>query len=90
VAEARTLPGYPGATGTGGKAEQIASERARLEVVAARVPVCLEQSDQDAVSASTLASLMEVRPHRRDRILMDAAPNSAVARACIQELAARF
>jgi hypothetical protein len=84
---------------TGGKAEQIASERARLEVVAALVPVCLEQSNQDPVSATTLASLMEARPHQRDRMLMDAGwatmpggtdPNSAVARACMQELAARF
>jgi hypothetical protein len=84
---------------TGGKAEQIASDRARLEVVAALVPVCLEQSNQDPVSATTLASLMEARPHQRDRILMDAGwatmpgatdPNSAVARACMQELAARF
>jgi hypothetical protein len=84
---------------TGGKAEQIASDRARLEVVAALVPVCIEQSNQDPVSATTLASLMEARPHQRDRMLMDAgwatmpggtAPNSAVARACMQELAVRF
>jgi hypothetical protein len=84
---------------TGGKAEQIASDRARLEVVAALVPVCLEQSNQDPVSATMLASLMEARPHQRDRMLMDAGwatmpgaanPNSAVARACMQELAARF
>jgi alpha/beta superfamily hydrolase len=84
---------------TGGKAEQIASDRARLEVVAALVPVCLEQSNQDPVSATTLVSLTEARPHKRDRMLMDSGwatmpgatdPNSAVARACMQELAARF
>jgi hypothetical protein len=84
---------------TGGKAEQIASDRARQEVVAALVPVCLEQSNQDPGSTTMLASLMEARPHERDRMLMDAGwatmpgatdPNSAVARACMQELAARF
>jgi hypothetical protein len=84
---------------TGGKAEQIASDRARIEVVAALVPVCLEQSRQDPASITTLASLMEARPHQRDRMLMDAgwatmpgtaAPSSAVARACMQELATRF
>jgi hypothetical protein len=84
---------------TGGTAEQIASDRARLEVVAALVPVCIEQSNQDPVSTTTLASLMEARPQQRDRMLMEAGwatmpgatnPNSAVARACMQELAARF
>jgi dienelactone hydrolase len=32
---------------TGGTAEKLASDQAKLEVVAALVPICLEQSSQD-------------------------------------------
>ena len=42
---------------TSGTAEKMASERARLEVVAALVPICVEQSSQDPQVVDTLAQL---------------------------------
>ena len=42
---------------TGGSAREMAADQARLEVVAALVPVCVEQSKQDPNVIATLASL---------------------------------
>jgi dienelactone hydrolase len=84
---------------TGGTAKQMASDQARLEVVAALVPICIEQSKLDPQVVSTLALLKEASSYKRSDMLMEAGwatmpgssdPNSAVARACIDKLADQF
>ncbi|MDH3439101.1 MAG: hypothetical protein OEN48_19265 [Betaproteobacteria bacterium] len=84
---------------TGGTAKQMASNQARLEVVAALVPICLEQSSQDPQVVATLAQLKDTSSYQRSALLMDAGwatmpgssdPNRDVARACMEKLAAQF
>ncbi len=84
---------------TGGTAKQMASEQARLEVVAALVPICLEQSNQDPQVVATLAQLKDTSSYQRSDLLMKAGwatmpgssdPNRDVARACMEKLAAQF
>lgn len=84
---------------TGGTAEKMASTQARLEVVAALVPICIEQSKQDPQSADTLAQLKDTNSYQRSARLMEAGwatmpgssdPNRDVARACTEQLAAQF
>ena len=84
---------------TGGKAAQMASDQARMEVVAALVPICVEQSTQDPKVVETLALLKDANRYRRSDMLMDAGwatmpgsndPNRNVASACMDELAAQF
>lgn len=84
---------------TGGTAKQMASDQARLEVVAALVPICLEQSSQDPQVVATLAELKDTINYRRSEMLMKAGwatmpgssdPNRDVARACMERLAAQF
>ena len=84
---------------TGGTAQKMASDHARLEVVAALVPICLEQSRQDPQSMETLALLKAANSYERSTMLMKAGwatmpgsadPNSGVARACIEKLAGQF
>ena len=84
---------------TGGKAMQMASDQARLEVVAALVPICVEQSTQDPQVTETLALLKDANSYRRSDMLMEAGwatmpgssdPNRNVASACMDELAAQF
>ncbi len=84
---------------TGGTAKQMAAEQAKLEVVAALVPVCIEQSSQDPHVAETLAQLRDTSSYQRSNLLMKAGwatmpgssdPNRDVARACMEKLAAQF
>ena len=84
---------------TGGTAKQMASDQARLEVVAALVPICMEQSSQDPKVVETLAQLKDTSSYQRSNMLMNAGwatmpgssdPNRDVARACMDKLAAQF
>lgn len=84
---------------TGGTAKEMASDQARLEVVAALVPVCMQQSSQDPQVVATLALLKDANSYQRSDMLMKAGwatmpgsddPNRNVARACMEKLAAQF
>jgi len=84
---------------TGGTAKQMAADQARLEVVAALVPICMQQSSQDPGVVETLALLKEASRYQRSDMLMEAGwatmpgssdPNRNVASACMEKLAAQF
>lgn len=84
---------------TGGTAQQMASDKARMEVVSALVPICIEQSKQDPQSIETIAELKAASGYQRRDMVMKAGwatmpgssdPNRNVAVACIEELAAHF
>ena len=84
---------------TGATAAKLASNQARLEVVAALVPICVEQSRQDPRLTATLADLQAATSYKRRVMLMEAGwatmpgssePNRNVASACMDELAAQF
>lgn len=84
---------------TGGTAGKMASDQARNEVVAALVPICLEQSKQDPRLTATLAQLEAANRYQRSDLLMEAGwatmpgssdPNRAVASACMEKLAEQF
>lgn len=84
---------------TGASAERMATDKARQEVVAALVPICIQQSSQDPQAAEMLARLKETSRYQRDEMLMKAGwatmpgsddPNRAVASACMEQLANRF
>ena len=84
---------------TGGTAKQMASDQARLEVVAALVPICMEQSSQDPQVVETLAQLKDTSSYLRSNMLRKVGwatmpgssdPNRYVARACMDKLAAQF
>ena len=84
---------------TSGTAAEMASDQARLEVVAALVPICIEQSKQDPQVMETLARLKDASRYQRNDMLMEAGwatmpgssdPHRQVAFACMQELAAQF
>ena len=84
---------------TGGTAKQMAANQAKLEVVAALVPICVEQSKQDPQVVDTLAQLRDAGSWQRSDMLMKAGwatmpgssdPNRDVARACMETLTAQF
>ncbi len=84
---------------TGGTANQMASDKAKLEVVAALVPICIEQSKQDPQVAEKLTELKAASSYRRGDMLMKAGwatmpgssdPTRSVARACMEKLAAQL
>ncbi|MDH3472735.1 MAG: hypothetical protein OEM59_03495 [Rhodospirillales bacterium] len=84
---------------TGGTAEKMAAAQAKLEVVAALVPICLEQSRQDPQAVATLAQLKDTSSYQRSDMLMKAGwatmpgssdPNRFVAKACMEKLATQF
>ena len=84
---------------TGGTAEKMASDQARSAVVAALVPICVEQSNQDPKVVDTLARLKDTSSYQRSDLLMKAGwatmpgssdPDRDVARACMGVLAAQF
>jgi alpha/beta superfamily hydrolase len=84
---------------TGAKAEIMASDQARAEVIAALVPICMEQSRVDPQSVATLAVLKDTSRYQRSDILMKAGwatmpgstdPDRKVASACMDELATLF
>lgn len=85
---------------TAGQANKVASSQARMEVVAALVPICLEQFKQDPQAATTLAELEKASSnYERTNMLMSTGwatipgssdPNRNVASACVEKLAAQF
>ena len=50
---------------TGGTAKEMASDQAKLEVVAALVPICIQQSSQDPQVVETLGHLREASSYQR-------------------------
>ena len=84
---------------TGGSAREMAADQARQEVVAALVPVCLEQSRVDPNVMATLASLKGETAYKRGEMLMKTGwatmpgstdPDRNVAKACMEKLAEQF
>jgi hypothetical protein len=84
---------------TGRTAEKMASDTARKQVVAALVPICVEQSRQDPQLAETLAELKAASSYQRNELLMNAGwatmpgssdPDRKVAQACMEKLATQF
>jgi len=84
---------------TAGTAKEMADNQARRAVVAALVPICIEQSKQDPQVAKTLSQLKNASGYMRSDMLMKAGwatmpgstdPDRAVARACMNKLAAQF
>jgi hypothetical protein len=84
---------------TGGTAKEMAADHARAEVVAALVPICLNQSSQDPEAADTLARLKSARSYQRSDMLMKTGwatmpgatdPDRYVANECMEKLAAQF
>ncbi len=85
---------------TGATAEKMAAEQARLEVVAALVPICIVLSSNDPEGVATRARLKNASSYRqRNDMLMQAGwatmpgttePNRYVANACMEQLAAEF
>jgi hypothetical protein len=84
---------------TGGTAKEMAADQAKLEVIAALVPICIQQSSQDPQVVETLAHLKDASSYQRSDMLMKAGwatmpgssePNRNVAKACIKVLAAQF
>ena len=84
---------------TGGSAQKMATDQARLEVVAALVPICVEQSRLDPNAIATLASLKGESSYKRGDMLMQTGwatmpgstdPDKNVAKACMEKLAEQF
>ena len=84
---------------TGSAAERMAADHAQMEVVAALVPICLEQSKQDPTVTATLADLRDASSYKRRDLLMKTGwatmpgssdPNRNVATACVEKLADQF
>lgn len=84
---------------TGGTARQMASAEARQQVVAALVPICLEQSRLDPQVTESLAALKDANSYQRTDVVMKTGwatmpgendPNRSVASACAESLAATF
>ena len=84
---------------TASEAEKMASAQARQEVIAALVPICLDQYEHDPNSSATIAELKGASTYKRRDILMEAGwatmpgstdANSNLASACVQEIAATF
>ncbi len=57
---------------TGGTAKPMAANQARLEVVTALAPICVEQSKQDPQVVDTLAQLKDAASYQRSDMLMKA------------------
>lgn len=84
---------------TSGTAKEMASDQAQLEVVAALMPICIEQSKQDPQADATLAKMKAAGYFERGEILMKAGwatmpgssdPNRTVATACLEMLGDRL
>ena len=80
---------------TSGTAKEMASDQAELAVVAALMPICIEQSKQDPQAEETLALMKAAGYFERGEILMKAGwatmpgssdPNRTVAIACLEML----
>jgi hypothetical protein len=81
---------------TNATATEMASDQARIEVVAALVPICIEQSKQDPRVTATLAEMNDIASYKRTEMLMKAGwatmpgssdPDRQVANACMDKLA---
>jgi hypothetical protein len=84
---------------TGAKVQQAINDGARTQVIAALLPICLEQSKKDPQLSKTLAQLKEAASYQRSDLLMKTGwatmpgstdPNRNVASACVDKLAAQF
>lgn len=84
---------------TSGKANIVADDLARAEVVAAKVPICLYQSKHDPKVADILAALKDADIYKRNEMLMNTGwatmPGSTdadrvVAGLCMEKLAESF
>lgn len=84
---------------TGGKAEIMASNEAQAQVIAAMLPICIEQSRADPESIALLATLKDTSRYQRGAMLMKAGwatmpgatePDRKLANACAVELATLF
>ena len=84
---------------TGGTANEMATDQAKLEVLAALVPICLQQSSQDPQVVERVAKLKTASSYQRSDMVMQIGwatmpgstdPNRQVASACVDKLAAQF
>ena len=84
---------------TDGTAKKMASDQSQLAVVAALVPICVEQSRQDPRIAATLVELEGASTFQRRDLVMKAGwatmpgttdPNRLVAAACVAQLGTQF
>ena len=82
---------------TGGKAERMVAEQSKSAVIAALVPICLDQSKHDPKLADKLAGLKSAKYYDRGDLLMKtgwatmpgaADPDRQVASACVEKMAA--
>ena len=82
-----------------GTAQEQAADQARSDVVAALLPICLSQAQQDPLFAETMGKLKEARSFDRSKMLQAAGwatmpgstePNSRLSFACMDKLAAQF
>jgi pimeloyl-ACP methyl ester carboxylesterase len=80
-------------------AKQMADAKAHSDVLAALVPICLEQSKQDPKVEETLTILKNANRYQRSDLLVKAGwatmpgasqPDHAVANACVEKLAIKF
>lgn len=84
---------------TGGTAKLMAHNQAKMEVIAALVPICLEKSKQDPMVTQTMAKLKDAASYNRSSLLMKTGwatmpgsdePNRGVATACMDQLTKLF
>ena len=84
---------------TASAAEELASDRARTQVVAALVPICLQQANRDPQLEAELDAMREARSYKRRDMVMEAGwatmpgmedADRAVADACMERLTADF
>lgn len=82
---------------TASKAERLAADHARAQVVAALVPICVEQSRADPEQAGRLAEMKAATNYGRSEVVMRSgwatipgttAANRQVATACTEMLIA--
>lgn len=80
---------------TGGSAEEMASDLANDNVIAALLPVCVDMARTDADRIAKLATIREATNYKRRDAIMEAgwatvpgsdAPNRDLAQACIAGL----
>lgn len=84
---------------TSGRAERMAAERARAEVVSALVPVCLERFQRDPQAEERIAQLRGAQAYQRRDLVMNFGwatlpgtdrPDRAVAEACVSRITTQF
>lgn len=84
---------------TSGKAMIVADTTARQQVVAALVPICIEQSKRDPDGAEKLAAMKDAASYDRNAMLMESGwatmpgtsePKRVVGETCMNELEKTF